>query len=66
MFVQVVAVTLLPASLVFMIVLLNDRSFMGDHVNTGWQNFINGSIILVVIVMSTLMGLSTLFPNLFG
>jgi hypothetical protein len=39
---------------------------MGDHVNTGWQNFINGSIILVVIVMSTLMGLSTLFPNLFG
>ena len=66
MFVQVVAVTLLPASLVFMIVLLNDRSFMGDHVNTGWQNFINGSIILVVIVMSTLMGLNTLFPNLFG
>jgi Mn2+/Fe2+ NRAMP family transporter len=66
MFVQVVAVTLLPASLIFLILLLNDRSFMGDHVNTVWQNFINGAIIVIVIVMSTLMGLNILFPDLFG
>jgi len=66
MFVQVVAVTLLPASLIFMIILLNDRSFMGDHVNTGWQNGINGTIAAFVIIMSSLMGLNTLFPGLFG
>ncbi len=65
MFVQVVAVTLLPSSLIFLILLLNDKSFMGEHVNTGRQNFINGAIIVFVVIMSTLMGVGTLFPGLF-
>ena len=65
MFVQVVAVTLLPASLIFLLILLNDRSFMGNHVNTRGQNIVNGSIVAFVVIMSTLMGLSTLFPKLF-
>jgi len=64
MYVQVVAVTLLPATLLFSFILLNDRSFMGDHVNTRWENLANAAIIAVVIVMSTLMALSTLFPGL--
>lgn len=66
MFVQVVAVTLLPSSLVFMIILLNDKSSMGDYVNTRWQNFVNGMITAFVFIMSTLMGLGTLFPDLFN
>ncbi len=33
-FVQVVAVTLLPAALMFLILLLNDKPLMGEHVNT--------------------------------
>ncbi len=37
MFVQVVAVTLLPAALVFLILLLNDPSLMGEFVNTRRQ-----------------------------
>jgi Mn2+/Fe2+ NRAMP family transporter len=65
MFVQVVAVTLLPVSLVFLLLLLNDRAFMGDHVNTPWQNVMNWGIALFVIFMSSLMGISTLFPGLF-
>ena len=65
MFVQVVAVTLLPALLVFLILLLNDKSFMGEYVNTRWQNIINCSIAVLVIIMSSLMGISTLFPDLF-
>jgi Mn2+/Fe2+ NRAMP family transporter len=63
-FVQVVAVTLLPASLLFLILLLNDRSIMGLHVNTRWQNIANGSIILFVVAVSTLYGVSILFPEM--
>ena len=60
-FVQVVAVTLLPAALVFLILLLNDKPLMGEHVNTRWQNIANWSITLFVIAMSTLYGVYTLF-----
>ena len=55
MFVQVVAVTLLPAALVFLILLLNDEPLMGKHVNTRWENIMNWSIVTVVVVMSTLL-----------
>ena len=65
MFVQVVAVTLLPAALVFLLLLLNDEPLMGKHVNTRWENIMNWSIVIVVVVMSTLLGISTLFPELF-
>lgn len=65
LFVQVVAVTLLPAALVFLILLLNDKETMGDRVNTLWDNIINCSIVAVIIVLSTLYGISTLFPSLF-
>ncbi len=66
MFVQVVAVTLLPAALLFLILLLNDKPLMGEHVNTRWQNIANWSITLFVILMSTLFGISVLFPSMFG
>jgi NRAMP (natural resistance-associated macrophage protein)-like metal ion transporter len=65
MFVQVVAVTLLPAALVFLLLLLNDESCMGKHTNTRWQNIANWSIVIVVAFMSTLLGIQTLFPDLF-
>jgi Mn2+/Fe2+ NRAMP family transporter len=66
LFVQVVAVTLLPAALVFLILLLNDKDTMGGRTNTLWDNLINGSIVVVIIVLSTLYGVSTLFPTMFG
>ena len=65
LFVQVVAVTLLPAALVFLILLLNDRKTMGEFVNTPLQNWITGGIVVLIIVLSTLYGISTIFPNLF-
>ena len=65
-FVQVVAVTLMPAALVFLILLLNDKPLMGEHTNTRWQNIANWSITLFVIVMSTAYGVSILFPEWFG
>ena len=66
MFVQVVAVTLLAAVLVFLILLLNDKGMMGEYVNTRWQNIANWSIAVFVIVMSTSYGLTVLFPKLLG
>ena len=65
-FVQVVAVTLLPAALTFLILLLNDKSLMGEYVNTRWQNVANWSITIFVILMSTAYGVSVLFPDWFG
>jgi NRAMP (natural resistance-associated macrophage protein)-like metal ion transporter len=66
MFVQVVAVTLLPAALMFLILLLNDQPLMGIHKNTRWQNIANWSITIFVILVSSLFGISVLFPGLFG
>ncbi|MCL5970041.1 MAG: divalent metal cation transporter, partial [Patescibacteria group bacterium] len=65
LFVQVIAVTLLPAALVFLILLLNNEELMGKYKNTRLQNIISITIVLVIIVLSTLYGLGTLFPGLF-
>jgi len=66
LFVQVIATTLLPAALVFLIILLNDKKTMGKYVNTRWENIANISIVVAVIVTSTLYAVSAIFPNLFG
>ncbi len=66
MYVQIVAVTLLPAALIFLILILNDEGFMGKHVNTRFQNIANWSIVAGVIAISTVFAISTLFPKLFG
>ncbi len=62
-FVQVVAVTLLPSSLFFLILILNDKDVMGEYVNTRWQNIANWSIALFVIFVSTLYGITQIFPD---
>lgn len=64
MYVQVVAVTLLPCTLIFSLILLNDPQFMGEHVNTRGENIANAAIIVFVILMSTLLALTTLFPGI--
>ena len=66
LFVQVIAVTLLPAALVFLILLLNNEEIMGKYKNTLAQNIAGIVIVTVIIVLSTLYGISTLFPSLFG
>jgi NRAMP (natural resistance-associated macrophage protein)-like metal ion transporter len=66
LFVQVIAVTLLPAALVFLIILLNDEAVMGKYKNTLMQNAINIFIVAVIIILSTLYALTALFPNIFS
>jgi len=66
LFVQVVAVTLLPAALVFLILLLNEKQLMGSYVNTKLQNVIDWAIVIAVIAVSSLYGISAIFPDLLG
>ena len=66
LFVQVIAVTLLPAALVFLILLLNDEETMGKYKNTLLENILNIGIVLALIVISTAYGLGTLFPNIYN
>jgi Mn2+/Fe2+ NRAMP family transporter len=37
---------------------------MGEYTNTLWQNIITSTIVVVIVVLSTLYGISTLFPNM--
>jgi len=65
LFVQVIAVTLLPAALVFLILLLNDRKHMGDYCNSVTENVIGGLIVVSIVLLSSLYGISVMFPSLF-
>jgi len=65
LFVQVIAVTLLPAALVFLILLLNDGELMGKFKNNRAQNIISVTIVVCIVLLSTLYAVSALFPNLF-
>ncbi|CAG4885228.1 Mn/Fe transporter of the NRAMP family [Georgfuchsia toluolica] len=65
LFVQVVAVTLLPAALVFLILLLNDKKHMGEYCNSLTENLIGGFIVIAIVILSTLYGVSVMFPTMF-
>jgi NRAMP (natural resistance-associated macrophage protein)-like metal ion transporter len=66
LFVQVIAVTLLPAALVFLILLLNNEETMGQYKNALFQNVANIGIVVMIILISTLYGISALFPKILG
>jgi len=65
LFVQVIAVTLLPAALVFLILLLNDKKHMGEYCNTPLENVIGSFIVVAIVALSSLYGISVMFPDLF-
>lgn len=65
LFVQVVATTLLPASLIFLIIMLNNEELMGKYKNNLGENIITISIVTVLIFLSSGYALSSLFPNIF-
>jgi hypothetical protein len=39
---------------------------VGEFVNTRFENFVNWTIVAVIVIMSTLLGISTMFPSLFA
>lgn len=62
--VQVIASIFMPAALLFLLLLLNDRDIMGEHVNGRWQNACAVGIIGLLVVLNGLYGLSVVLPKL--
>jgi NRAMP (natural resistance-associated macrophage protein)-like metal ion transporter len=64
--VQVLAGILLPSAILFLVMLCNDKAILGPWVNRPWQNVIAFTIIGVLIVLSMILVVSTLFASVNG
>ena len=64
LFVQVIATTLLPAAMVFLIILLNDEERMGQYRNSRLQNVLSVFVVAVIVILSTMYAVTALFPGL--
>lgn len=63
--VQVIASIFMPAALLFLILLLNDKDLMGKHLNKKWQNLSSFAIIGLLVVLNGIFGFTIIFPKLF-
>ena len=63
--VQVIATVFMPAAMLFLLMLLNDRELMGEHVNSLPRNVASIAIMLALIACNGLYGIATLFPHAF-
>ena len=64
--VQVIATVFMPAAMLFLLMLLNDKELMGDYANGPLRNGVSIIIMLALILCNVLYGLVTVFPTLFG
>jgi Mn2+/Fe2+ NRAMP family transporter len=62
---QVLNGMLLPFVLVFVILLVNRRDLMGDYVNGRTWNWISWATCLVMIVLTLVLVVATIWPGLF-
>ena len=63
--VQVLATVFMPAALLFLLLLVNDREVMGRHVNSRLQNVAAVSIVAFLVAMNGVYGMSVVLPSLF-
>ena len=61
--VQVIATVFMPAAILFLLMLLNDRELLGEHVNSPLRNALSVGVMVLLIVCNGLYGLVTVFPN---
>jgi hypothetical protein len=61
--VRVLAGVLLPSALVFLLLLCNDRAVLGPWANPRWLNVIATSVVAVLLFLSGLLTVSTVFPQ---
>jgi NRAMP (natural resistance-associated macrophage protein)-like metal ion transporter len=64
--VQVLAGILLPSAILFLVLLCNDKDILGPWVNRTWQNVVDFTIIGVLVVLSMILVVSTLFKSVNG
>ena len=65
-YVQVLAGILLPSAVLFLTLLCNDKAVLGPWVNKTWQNALDFTIVGVLIILSLILVVSTLFPAISG
>jgi Mn2+/Fe2+ NRAMP family transporter len=61
--VQALAGVLLPSASVFLLLLCNDRAVLGPWVNSAWLNALAICIISVLLELSAILTVTTLFPE---
>ena len=62
--VQTLAGVLLPSATVFLLLLCNDRGVLGPWVNGRRMNVFSGVVIAILVMLSTVLTASVLFPNI--
>ena len=62
--VQALAGVLLPSATVFLLLLCNDRQVLGPWVNRLWLNIVAAIIVSILLMMSLVLMLTTLFPKI--
>jgi NRAMP (natural resistance-associated macrophage protein)-like metal ion transporter len=62
--VQALAGVLLPSATVFLLLLCNDKDVLGPWVNRPWLNVVAGIIVSVLLMMSFVLMITTLFTNI--
>ncbi len=62
--VQALAGVLLPSATVFLLLLCNDKEVLGPWVNRPWLNVVASFIVAVLLVMSLILMLTTLFTRI--
>lgn len=64
--VQVLAGIMLPSAIIFLQLLLNDKELLGErYANKPWNNWINWTIIVIMFVLSAILAVQVIAPNLF-
>jgi Mn2+/Fe2+ NRAMP family transporter len=63
--VQVLAGLMLPAAIIFLQLLLNDKELLGEYANKAWNNWINWTVIIVLFILSAILAVQVMLPNLF-
>jgi NRAMP (natural resistance-associated macrophage protein)-like metal ion transporter len=61
--VQALAGVLLPSASVFLLLLCNDREILGPWVNTTWLNVVATIILGALLMLSGILMVTTVFPN---
>lgn len=64
--VNVIAVLAMPPALAFLLLLVNDREVMGEHVNGFWTNLAGVTVTVLLIVAGLGFGVATVFPKWLG
>jgi Mn2+/Fe2+ NRAMP family transporter len=64
--VNVIAVLAMPPALAFLLLLVNDRDVMGEHVNGFWANLAGVTVTILLVCAGIGFGLATVFPKWLG